>query len=270
MGGCAFLHPIVFMEPKMKKLTYALALCGVASMSTSALADGNSLSGNIGIASDYLFRGISQSQHKPQISGGIDYAHASGLYVGTWLSNQAWVNAGGSETNSSLEMDLYGGYRGSLPADFGYDVGVIHYHYPGNRVDGYVSPNTTEAYVAGSWKFLSLKYSYTVSDYFVGWTGATTSDKTRGSNYIELNANYDLGSGWGVLGHVGHQKVKHDGDNHASYTDWKVGVSKDVGFGTVSLAYSDTDANKTAYTWDSTNPKDVSRGVAVLSWSKSF
>lgn len=251
----------------MKKLTYALALCGLVGASTAALADGNSFTGNIGLASDYIFRGISQTAHQPEVSGGFDYTHSSGLYVGTWLSNQTWVKEGGYKNNSSLEWDLYGGYRGSLPADFGYDVGLISYYYPGDRsgvAAGVATPDTVEAYLALSWKFLSVKYSNAVSDYFVGW-GTDGVTKTKGSDYLELNATYDLGSGWGVLGHVGHQKVKNV--SAASYTDWKVGVTKDIGYGTVTLAYSDTNANTSAYT---VNGKDLSKGVAILSFAKTF
>jgi uncharacterized protein (TIGR02001 family) len=263
----------------MKKLTYALALCGLATVSSVALADdapaatpaaapaASPLTGNIGIATDYLFRGLSQSQHQPEISGGFDYTHSSGLYVGTWLSNQAWVETAPYKSNSSLEWDLYGGYRGSLPADFGYDVGMISYYYPGNRsgaAAGAPTPDTVEAYASLSWKMLSLKYSQAVSDYFVGW-GVDGVTKTKGSNYLELNATQDLGSGWGVLGHVGHQKVKNVSD--ANYTDWKVGVTKDVGYGTVTLAYSKTDAHDTSYTWAG---KKVGDGRVVLSFGKTF
>jgi len=254
----------------MKKLTYALVLCGLASLSSVAMADGapaSTFTGNIGVASDYLFRGISQTQHQPEISGGFDYTHSSGLYVGTWLSNQDWVNTGGYKNNSSLEWDLYGGYRGSLPADLGYDVGLINYYYPGNRsgvTAGVPTPDTDEVYAALSWKMLQVKYSYTVSDYFVGW-GTDPSTKTRGSGYLEFNATPDLGSGWGLLGHVGHQNVKNVSD--ASYTDWKVGVTKDIGYGTVTLAYSDTNAKDSAYTW---GDKKVADGRVVLSFGKTF
>lgn len=250
----------------MKKLTYALALCGLVGASSAALAEDSPLSGNIGLATDYIFRGISQTAHQPEISGGFDYAHSSGLYVGTWFSNQTWVKEGGYKNNSSLEWDLYGGFRNSFGAsDFGYDVGLISYYYPGNRAGSTTpTPDTVEAYLALSWKFLSVKYSNAVSDYFVGW-GTDGVTKTQGSDYLELNASYDLGNGWGVLGHVGHQKVKNVGG--ASYSDWKVGVSKDIGYGTVTLAYSDTNADKNMYT---VNGKDLSKGVAVLSFAKTF
>jgi len=258
----------------MKKLPYLLVLTGLISVpafSADAPASPHTFTGNIGVTTDYIFRGISQTQHKPALSGGVDYSHSSGLYAGTWLSNQSWVETGPYKKNSSLELDLYGGYKGAV-SDFGYDVGVIHYYYPGDKVAGSVTPDTTELYVGATWKMLTLKYSHVVSDYFIGWGSVTPGSeyKTNGSNYLELNATQDLGSGWGVLGHIGHQKVKHDDINKASYTDWKIGVTKDVGFGTVTAAYSDTDANAaTAYTWG-TPSKDVSKGVLALSFSKSF
>jgi uncharacterized protein (TIGR02001 family) len=254
------------MELKMKKLTYTLVLCGLSSLSGLALAadaPASSLSGNIGVSTDYVFRGITQTVGKPEISGGFDYTHPSGLYAGTWLSNQSWVEEGSYKDKSSLEIDLYGGYRGSLPADFGYDVGVIKYYYPGNTIG--VTPDTVEGYVALSWKTLSLKYSNTLSKYFVGWSPDAGTTDSRGSDYLELNGTYDLGSGWGVLGHVGHQKVKNVSE--ADYTDYKVGVTKDIGYGTVTLAYSDTDADANWYT---VNGTDLSKGVAFLSFSKTF
>lgn len=250
----------------MKTLPYLLVLSGLVSASAFAADSPHTVSFNVGATTDYIFRGISQSQHDFAISGGADYSHASGLYAGAWLSTQKWVETG-PKTDSDFELDIYGGYKGAV-GDIGYDVGVIRYSYDGDQVAGLVTPNTTEVYVGASWKMLSLKYSHTVSDYFVAWTGAANA-ATRGSNYLELNASHDLGNGWGLIGHIGHQKVKHDNINNASYTDWKVGVSKDVGFGSVTLAYSDTDADKVAYTWPA-GGEEVGKGVFALSFSKSF
>jgi len=252
----------------MKKLAHALILTGLVAMPAFAVADEtaspHSLTGNIALTSDYVFRGVSQTQNGPAIQGGFDYAHSSGFYVGTWASNVDWVSLGYKE-DSSMEIDLYGGYKGSL-GDFGYDVGAITYYYPGDEVAGANDPDTTEVYLGASWKFLSAKYSYVVSDHFVGWgTETDPTAKTDGSYYVELNGNYDLGSGWGVLGHVGYQDV-NDNDP-ASYTDWKVGVSKNIGFGTATLAYSDTDADETAYTWAG---EEVADGRVFVSFSKSF
>ena len=102
----------------MKKLLRALVLTGLVAAPTLAMAaekpvSPHSLSGNISLTSDYVFRGVSQTQNGPAIQGGIDYAHASGFYAGTWASNVDWVSLG-FKNNSSMEIDLYGGYKGSL------------------------------------------------------------------------------------------------------------------------------------------------------------
>ena len=258
-----------FMENFMNKLASALVLAGLATVATSVVAadapaSPHTVSFNVGLTTDYIFRGISQSQHSGAISGGADYSHASGAYAGIWASTQKWVETAPYKNDSSLEIDLYGGYKGSM-GDIGYDLGLIRYYYPGDKVAGAVSPDTTEIYVGASWKMLSFKYSYAISDYFISW-GTLGTVKTRGSNYLELNATHDLGDGWGLLGHIGHQKVKNW--SAADYTDYKIGVTKDVGFGTVTLAYSDTDADAAGqYTWAG---KDVSKGVVALSFSKAF
>ena len=260
----------------MKKLSYLLALSGLVSVSAIAADSPHTVGFNVGVTTDYIFRGVTQTQHKPAVSGGVDYSHSSGLYAGAWLSNQSWVKTGGSagagdqyKSSSNLELDLYGGYKGSLPAEVGYDVGMIHYHYNGERsgaTAGYATPDTTEAYLGLTWKIATLKYSYVVSDYFIGWGGVPTP-QTKGSNYLELNATQDIGNGWGVLGHIGYQKVKNVVG--ASYTDWKVGATKDVGFGIVTLAYSDTNTDKAGLygDWDG---KNVGKGVLALSFSKAF
>ncbi len=254
----------------MKKLPYLLALSGVISasaMAADAPASPHTISYNVGITTDYIFRGISQSQHDPAISGGIDYSHASGLYAGTWVSTQKWVKDSGNSSGSDFELDLYGGYKGSV-GDVGYDVGLIHYSYDGKRIvaNNYPTPETTEAYIGVSYKEVSAKYSYAVSPYFIGW-GTRGTGKSKNSNYLELNWTHDMGDGWGVLAHLGHQIVKNEAPLKGDYTDWKFGVTKDVGFGVVTLAYSDTNADKPSYTWSG---EDASKGALALSFSKSF
>jgi uncharacterized protein (TIGR02001 family) len=259
----------------MNKSLIALAL--VSAFAAPAFAEeaapAPALTGNIGLVSNYIFRGISQTQNHPAIQGGFDYNHASGFYVGTWASNVGWVTRSdySAKDNNSMELDLYGGYKGSFATDFSYDVGMIKYYYPGTGIAGNPTPDTLEMYAGIGWKFITLKYNYTVSKYFVGWGDQDGEGKNnRGSGYIDLSANYDLGDGWGVQAHIGHQKVKSYSD--ASYTDWKLGVTKDVGFGVVGLAYTDTNANTcgdtvAAYCW---NNKNVAKGNAVLSFTKSF
>ncbi len=246
------------------------------------------LTSNIGLASSYRFRGIDQTFGKPALQGGVDYAHSSGFYVGNWNSN---VSSGAGYPDGNLEMDFYGGYKHAF-GDFGIDVGAYYYYYPGSEAK-VLGPRASsgavdnkEVYIGGSWKFISLKYSYSLGDYFSArGTGVDAGKSTRGSSYLDLSANYDLGDGWGINGHVGTLNFKnvHNGD----YTDWKLGATKDFSGWVVGLSYIDTnakgscskaqpycfpssesDTNGTLTTGSHT--KDAGRGVALLSVTRTF
>lgn len=205
-----------------------------APSAASADASLHSLSFNLGAVSDNRYRGISQSRLKPAVSAGADYAHASGWYVGTWLTSIRWIKDAGGD--APVEWDVYGGYKGSVGA-WGYDVGVLRYQYPGHKLE--VSPNTTEIYGAVSWEMLTLKYSHSVSNLF-GF------DDSKNSAYLELSANVDLGHGWSLTPHIGYQWIRSHGD--ASYTDYALALAKDFGNGLVaSAAVIGTDASKSLY-----------------------
>ena len=78
----------------MTKSLIALALVSAfaaPAFAEEAPASAHTFTGNVGFVSDYVFRGISQTQNHPAIQGGFDYNHASGFYVGTWASNVGWV-----------------------------------------------------------------------------------------------------------------------------------------------------------------------------------
>lgn len=276
----------------MNKKLIALAVTGALASPMMAHADEapSPLTFNVGVVSDYLFRGVSQTHGAPAVQAGVDYAFSNGFYVGAWASNVTWVKD--FLGKGSLEVDVYGGYKGSITEDLGFDVGYITYNYPGkgNASPLLANPNTQELYLGLSYKWLSAKYSYATSSHFIGWYGGPALDeKTRGSDYLELNANYDLGNGWTLIGHVGHQKVKNSvttaAIHDANYTDWKLGVSKDIGFGVVTVAYSDTNAKgscgnpfpaagASSYCWgtdlNTRDFKDVAKGTAIVSFVKTF
>ena len=171
------------------------------------------LSYNVGVVSDYRYRGVSQTRLNPTLQGGADFAHSSGFYVGVWGSGVKFVRDAGGV--GFLEVDLYGGYRKTI-GDFGYDLGVLHYGYPNNRLSP--NANTTELYAAGSWRVATLKYSHSVTNLF----GFADS---KNSGYLDLSATFDLGSGLSLVPHVGHQRVAGNGD--FSYTDYALTLSKD-------------------------------------------
>lgn len=95
----------------MRKTLLATALVAALPFAGTAHAGDGPISANLTLTTDYVFRGISQSQGKPALQGGFDYAHASGLYIGTWGSNVGWVDDI-AKTNNSVELDLYAGYAG--------------------------------------------------------------------------------------------------------------------------------------------------------------
>ena len=265
----------------------AVAQTGDPSKDAAAPASPHTLAGNLGIYSSYRFRGIDQTFGKPALQGGIDYSHSSGIYLGNWNSN---VSEGAGFPDANLEMDFYGGYKFSA-GDFGIDVGAIYYYYPGSEARGLTGGVNTgavdnkEIYIGGSWKFLSLKYYYSVDDYFSA--RGTDGGPTRGTNYLDLSANYDLGDGWGINGHVGQLNFKNV--SNGDYTDWKLGVTKDLSGWVIGLSYIDTNAKGSCsgtpqlYCFTNSNSdngsggintgsstKDAGRGIAVVSVSKSF
>ncbi|MDD5336736.1 MAG: TorF family putative porin, partial [Rhodoferax sp.] len=122
-------------------------LVGTAAMAqTKAPEPDYTLSYNVGVTSDYRFRAIAQTSTNPALQGGVDFAHKSGLYLGAWASNISWIKDYAGATDGSVELDLYGGYKGEISKDFTYDLGLITYQYPGDTATTDIY--TTEFYGA--------------------------------------------------------------------------------------------------------------------------
>jgi hypothetical protein len=245
------------------------------------------LTANIALVSDYRFRGISQTYKGPAIQGGVDYAHASGLYLGNWNSN---VTSSAYLGGSGIEMDFYGGYKKSF-GDFGLDVGTIYYWYPNAEVNsttitgatGSADFNNWEVYIGGSWKWLSARLYYALSNYFgldnvqadnfftnrntgVPLGGKGDSD---GTTYLDLTATYPVNPKLSIIGHYGMLKVKNYGD--LDYNDWKLGATYDLNGWVFGAAYVDTDANSDwYYTFGSKGNRETGKSTIVLSVSKTF
>ena len=237
----------------------AAALPGLANAQAAA-ASPHTLTGNMALVSDYRFRGISQTFEQPAIQGGIDYSHASGFYLGNWNSSVSGLSYPGG---GGIEMDFYGGFKKSF-GDFGVDVGLLQYYYPKATISG-EKFDTLEAYVAGSWKWLTLKYSITLTDWFGvnSISTGTTSGDSEGSGYLELNASYEIAPKLTLVGHIGQQTVKNYGA--LDYVDYKIGATYDLNGWVLGAAYVDTDTD--VFT---AGGKDMGKGTAVLSVSKSF
>ena len=248
----------------------ALALPGVA-MAADAAPE-HTFSSNVGIVSDYVFRGITQNLSAPAIQGGFDYAHSSGLYAGVWGSNVGWITGSGATGNASLEVDTYAGYKGAATADVSYDIGAVRYNYLGTytpAAGGYVKADTAEAYGSIAYQWLSAKYSYALGDFL-------TVPKAQGTGYLELNASYALAdTGYTLGGHYGKQTYKGTfadaltaAGTTATYSDYKLSVSKDISGYVLGLAYTNTNAKQGGYyTFNDANgvPKNWGKSAVAVS-----
>jgi uncharacterized protein (TIGR02001 family) len=282
----------------------AVVLPGAALAADAEPKSPHSLTGNVGLFSDYSYRGLSQTNEKPALQGGLDYSHSSGFYIGLWASNVSWisdpVNIAGNQTamagspSASLEIDTYIGFKNSFAGgDWNYDFGFLRYNYPGSYPPGYSvatvlggfgakKPDTNEVYAALGYKWITAKFSYSLGDTF-GF------DDANGSYYAELNGVFPLGDSGFTLGlHVGHQKFRGGlggiansvyaaagvDNNLFSYTDWKVSLNKEwvgLNFG---LAVKGTDAEEThplfGNVWRNAYGRNLGKTTAIVSVQKTF
>lgn len=196
---------------------------------------------NVGVYSQYIYRGIAQTNKKPALQGGVDYANTNGFYAGVWGSNISWISDTTPSASASLELDFYGGYKKTF-GDFSYDFGALRYQYPGDYPVGFVSPNTTELYGQAGWKFFTLKYSHSLTNTF----GVANS---KNSYYLDLTGTFPVNEVITIVAHVGHQKYAGTGNNIYSYTDYKLegdyALTKDW---TAGIGVSDTNARRDGYT----------------------
>jgi uncharacterized protein (TIGR02001 family) len=235
-------------------------LLGLAAASEPASAG---VTGTAALTSDYVFRGVSQTNGDPALQAGFEFAADSGWYAGLWGSNVSWLSdlsAAGAEISSSVEIDGYTGYRGRFSDAVSYDAGLIYYGYPGDFPSGFNEADTAELYFGVGWGAWAAKYSYTITDLF----GYPDSD---GSGYLELNANFPLAEGWTLNAHAGRQWIEDNED--FDYSDWKLGVTWAwVNGFTLAVAYVDTNADDALYT----NPfgTQIADATALLTLTKAF
>lgn len=245
-------------------LVLATALVGTAAMSQTAAPEApaapeSTLSFNVGVTSDYRFRSMSQTSFKPALQAGVDYAHKSGVYVGVWASNVNWIKDYIGATEGSLEVDLYGGYKGEIAKDFTFDIGVITYQYPSNTADKVtVNANTNEIYAALTYGIVTAKYSQSTGNFIA-------NTNSQGSRYFELAAAFDLGNGYSLTPHVGSQTIPNQVGNAGDCIDFSLALGKDFGGGlTGSLTAYSTDAKDSFYkvgTFDNIGRNGVAVGV---------
>jgi uncharacterized protein (TIGR02001 family) len=248
---------------------------------------------NVYGVSDYYFRGMTQTWHKPAIQGGADFVHSSGWYAGVWGSN---VSNNSYPGGSGLEFDYYGGYNGKINDDWGWTAGGHGYYYPGAELNKTASTlvsgdtfNSFEANVGLSYKFMSVKYSYFLTDWFglnKNFKSAGVpefTDDSKGTSYLEFNLAYEFMPTYTVNFHAAHTDVQTKttavfgiANLDPSYDDYLIGVTKTFDGGWVgSLAYAKSNYKDKAY-WNPTisfanaDTVDMGEGRVILSVGRVF
>jgi uncharacterized protein (TIGR02001 family) len=240
----------------MKKVLLTLLLAVGATVAQAEVT------GNLGLTSDYRFRGISQSQNAPAVQGGVDYAHSSGFYVGNWnssVSSQLYTNGSG------VESDLYAGWKKDIYKGLTLDVGSYNYFYPRAKVAGTGSNfDTYEGYMGLGYGPVAVKYNRTLGNGYFGTANA------KGTQYYQADVAYPIATTKiSLLAHVGRTNVANQ--SNGDYTDYNVGLGYDLqGWNLAAKYYTNTGTNSAFQTANTVNGQKLYKNAAVVSVSKAF
>jgi uncharacterized protein (TIGR02001 family) len=244
----------------MKKLILALMM---AAGVTAAQAQ---VTGNLGLTSDYRFRGVSQTQNAPAVQGGIDYAHSSGFYVGNWNSS---VSSEVYTSGAGLESDLYAGYKKEIFKGITVDIGTYNYFYPRATTSAKTGSNfdTYEGFVGLGYKdIISAKYSQTLGNGYFGTANA------RGTNYTQVDAKLPVPiiKNLSAVAHYGRTNVANS--SNLDYNDVNAGfvysLPKDYD---VSVKYFTNTGTSTAFeTANTVSGQKLYKNAVVVGLTKTF
>jgi uncharacterized protein (TIGR02001 family) len=271
-------------------LGLATAMLATPAMAQEEAPGPITVSGSVGLTTDYRFRGVSQTDKEMAVQGGVTVTHESGFYVATWGSNlSGWGTFGGS----NMELDLVGGYSTEITSGLKVDVGLTWYMYPGGASDtdfaepyvklsGDVGPASVLVGVAYAPKQQALGKVYASgADYAdgIGNIGAKTdnfymwTDANAGipNTPVTVKAHLGYSNGNSGLGPNG-TSVAPTGE----YIDWLLGADLALGPVTLGVAYVDTNISKSdaAYlqpNFSSTkNGKSIAGSTVLFSLSAGF
>lgn len=213
-----------------------------------------SFGGSVKLGTDYMFRGISNSNEEFQLRGDFNWTHASGFYAGIWASNTDFGGAG-----NSMEMDPYIGYANSIgDSGFSYDVGYFAYFYPGSEVD----LDFGEFYAIGTWSAGAFRVSPSVW-YADNYFGEDFLNNVSGLAYA-VTVAMELPGGVDASARLGEQSFD-SGASGLDYIYYDAGVSKALGDFSLALRWYDTDGVEPGLA----DPK-LAEGRVVFSVTRSF
>ncbi|HEX7803502.1 MAG TPA: TorF family putative porin [Pseudoxanthomonas sp.] len=223
---------------KSAKLSFAVALVLAAMPLVSFAQEAEAVveeeaespfSWTLAATSDYVFRGVSQTDEKPAAQVGFTYTSPVGIYAGLWASNVDFGDAG-----PDIELDGFVGYNKDLSDKWNLDLSVVRYTYHKGG-DDYGDIDYNE-YIA--------KVSYAATEK-VGLTGLVAYANDYGNVgteefYSNIGTSIDVGNGFSLNAGVGYTTLEYDGGGRDDYFDGLIGVSRDFGPINANLGYYDT------------------------------
>lgn len=214
------------------------------------------IGGSINLGTDYVFRGISNSNERPQVQADLNWSHSDGLYAGVWASNTDFGGPG-----NSMEVDPYIGHSAAIGAsDWSYDVGFWYYHYPGAQSD--FDYWETYGILTYTLDMLSITGSLWYADNYFG--DDFFGDESSLAYHVIVS--YELPMGATASGRIGEQTYDEPaGLSDQDYTYYDIGASKNHWGLTFSLRWHDTDGVQPTLA-----DPDLADGRLVARITKSF
>jgi uncharacterized protein (TIGR02001 family) len=203
------------------------ACCGAAVLAGAfAMSAAAEVHGYLTASTDYVYRGISQSNEDPSVQAGLDYAHAGGFFAGLFAASIDYPETTFVADPGDIELDAYVGFGRPAGRDFAWDVALIHYYFPDTEADDD--------------EYQELGFNLHYRD--VARLGLTASDdaRRRGATAwtAEVELRQPLGERFQVSGTLGHYSFGSSA--WSDYQYWDVGVSLTAGPVTFDLRYYDT------------------------------
>jgi len=259
-------------------LVALMAGAGAGAQDVPAEASPYAVTGNVAVTSDYMFRGLTQTWGGTAIQGGGDLSTANGFAAGFWASSISDKSYPGA----ALELDLYASFGTAINDDWSWRAGLYSYVYPNGNLDDVGLPsrslNTTEANAALTWKWLTLKCNYSLTDYFGIDTEQGYDGDSKGTQYIQLDAAIPFNDQWSVAVHAAHTDIPAklvsplaNGANSPSYSDfgatlkWQFAAHWNTSFGVTYATNHDFYGNTASFA-DASDTRDVggTRGFLML------
>lgn len=205
------------------------------------------VSAQVGVATDYVYRGVSLNDGDPAVMAAVNYDSAAGWFVGGQVAQTRLYG----ERHAEPLWTVDAGYAHALTSRLSWEVGATY-----SIFTDFTFWNYAEAFVGVSAEHWNLRL-YHAPNYF---------GRQRRSDYLELNGAYPLNDRWRLLGHLGAQQteISHDGDRDRTY-DASVGVG--TKFDRVDLQLLWVVINRANYVYPSTSPDERCRWVLSASYA---